>query len=46
VNSFSRFSEEEQEILQCYHWLRQWPGFFEPKELFSTLEDNQAKEEA
>ena len=44
VNSFSIFSEEEQEFLQCYRWLRQLPEFFKPKELFSTMEDNQAKE--
>jgi hypothetical protein len=46
VNSFSIFREEEQEFLQCYRWSRQWPEFFKPKELFSTMEDNQAKEEA
>ena len=46
VNSFSIFSEEEQEFLQCYFWLWQWPEFFKPKELFSTMEDNQAKKEA
>jgi hypothetical protein len=42
VNSISVFSQEEQEYLQCYCWLRQWPEFFRPKELFSVMEDNQA----
>jgi hypothetical protein len=46
VNSFSKISEEEQEFLQCYRWLRQLPEFFKPKELFSTVEDNQAQEQA
>jgi hypothetical protein len=46
MNSFSIFSEEEQEFLQCYRWSQQWPEFFKPKELFSTMEDNQVKEGA
>jgi len=46
VNSFSTFSEEEQTFLQCYHWLRQWPEFCKPKELFSVMEDSQAQDEA
>jgi len=46
VNIFSAFSEEEQEFLQRYRWLRQWPEFFKPKELFSIMEDNQAQEDA
>jgi hypothetical protein len=46
VNSFNIFSEKEQEFLQCYCWLRQWPEFFKPKELFSVLEDSQAQEDA
>jgi hypothetical protein len=46
VNSFSIFSEEEQEFLQSYRWLRQWPEFFKPKELFSAMEDSQAQEYA
>jgi 3-dehydroquinate dehydratase len=41
VNSFSIFSEEEQDFLQCYHKLRQWPEFCKPKELFSVMEDSQ-----
>jgi hypothetical protein len=46
VNSLNIFSEEEQEFLQCYRWLRQWPEFFQTKELFSLMEDNQAQEKA
>ena len=46
VNSFSIFSEGEQEFLQCYRWLRQWPEFFQPKELFSVMKDYQAQETA
>jgi len=46
VNSLCIFSQEEQEFLQCYRWLRQWPEFFKPKELFSEMEDNQAQEQA
>jgi hypothetical protein len=43
VNSFSIFSEEEHEFLQCYHKLRQWPEFCKPKELFSVMADSQAQ---
>jgi len=46
VNSLCIFSEEEQAFLQCYLWLRQWPEFFKPKELFSELKENQAQEDA
>jgi hypothetical protein len=46
VNRLSIFSEEEQEFLQCYRWLRQWPEFFKPKELFSELKQNEAQEDA
>jgi len=46
VNSSSIFSQEEQEFLQCYVWLRQWPEFFKAKGLFSELEDIQAQDEA
>jgi hypothetical protein len=46
VNSFSIFSEKEQQFIQCYVWLRQWPEFFKPKELFCAMEDSQAQEEA
>ena len=46
VNSLSIFSHEEQEFLRCYGWLRQWPEFFEPKELFSVMENNQAQKQA
>jgi len=46
MNCLSTFSEKEQELLQNYRWLRQWPEFFKPKELFSELKENQAQEDA
>ena len=46
VNSLSVFSQEEQEFLQRYGWLRQWPEFFQPQELFSVIEDSQAQADA
>ena len=46
VNSLSIFSQEEQEFLQRYRWLRQWPEFFKPQELFSVIEDSDAQEHA
>ena len=46
VNSLSVFSDEEQEFLQYYCWLRHVPEFFKPKELFSAIEYNQAQEQA
>ena len=46
MNSLSIFSEEEQECLQCYHKLHQWPGFCKPKELLAVLRDSQAQDEA
>ena len=46
LNSFSVFGEEEQELLECYRWLRRWPEFFKPKEIFSAMDDNKAQEEA
>jgi len=46
VNSLSIFSQEEQEFLQRYRWLRQWPEFFQPQELFSVIEDSRAQEDA
>ena len=46
VNSLSIFSDKEQEFLQCYGWLRQWPEFFKLKEMFSAMDNNQAQEEA
>jgi hypothetical protein len=45
VKSFSIFSEEEQNFLRYYRWLREWPEFFMPKVLFCVLEDNQAQAE-
>jgi hypothetical protein len=46
VNSLRIFSQEEQEFLQRYRWLRQWPEFFKPKELFSAVENHQAQQYA
>jgi ankyrin repeat protein len=46
VNSLHVFNQKEQEFLQFYLWLRQWPELFEPLKLFSVLENNQAKEHA
>ena len=46
MNSFSIFSEEEQEYLQHYRRMRQWPEFFKPKDLFSAMGENKAQEEA
>jgi len=40
VNMFSIFSQEEREFLQCYRRLRQWPEFFELKEMFSATDNN------
>jgi ankyrin repeat protein len=45
VYSLNIFSEEEQEFLQRYRWLQQWPEFFKPQELFSVVADNQAQED-
>ena len=46
VKSFSVFGEEEQELLECYRWLRRWQEFFKPREILSAMDDNQAQEEA
>jgi hypothetical protein len=46
VNRFSIFNEEEHKILQCYRWLRQWPGFCKTKELFAVMGDSHAQDEA
>jgi len=46
VNSLCIFSEKEQEFLQCYYKLRQWPEFFKPKELFALIENDQAQKQA
>ena len=43
VNSLSVFSHEEQEFLWRYCWLRHWPEFFKPQELFAVMADNQAQ---
>jgi ankyrin repeat protein len=46
VCSLSVFSQEEQQFLESYRWLRRLPEFFEPKEIFSVTKDKQAQEEA
>jgi hypothetical protein len=46
VNSLSVFNQEEEEFLQCCLTLRQYPKFFETKELFSVVKDIKAQEEA
>jgi hypothetical protein len=46
VNSHGIFSEKKRKFLQSYCYLRQWPEFFIPKELFSELKENQAQEDA
>jgi len=43
---FSVISVEEQQFLQSYRCLRQWPEFFMLKEMFSAMDNNLAKEEA
>jgi hypothetical protein len=40
VKNFNIFSKEEQEFLQSYDWLWEWPEFVKP------TEDNQAQEYA
>jgi hypothetical protein len=44
VNSFSIFSEEEKETLQCYCWLRQWPELFKAEEFFTEMKKDQEEE--
>jgi hypothetical protein len=46
VNSLSVFSEIERKFLQRYLWLRQWPEFFKPKELFGVMKDQQEQEKS
>jgi hypothetical protein len=46
VKSFNIFSLEEQDFLQSYRWLRKWPQFFKPNELFSVIRNDQAQEKA
>jgi hypothetical protein len=46
VNSLNIFSQEEQEFLQRYRWLRQLSEFFKPEELFSVIVDSQAQADA
>ena len=46
VKSFRIFSREEQEFLRSYRWLRKWPQFFKPEELFCVIEDDRVQEQA
>ena len=46
LRSLSVFSQQEQQFLQDYHRLRQLPEIFELKEIFSSMKNNQAQEEA
>jgi len=46
VRSLRVFSQQEQQFLQNYRRLRQLPELFEPKEIFSSMRNDQAQEEA
>jgi len=46
VSSLIVFCQQEQQFLESYHWLRQLPQIFKPKELFSVMEDSQVQEQA
>jgi ankyrin repeat protein len=46
VSRLSVFCQQERQFLESYRWLRQFSEFFNPKELFSTMGNNQAQEEA
>jgi len=46
VHSLSVFSQEEQQFLQHYSLLRQWPELFKLKYLFTAMDKNKAQEEA
>jgi hypothetical protein len=46
VSRLSVFCQQERQFLESYHWLRQLPEFFKPKELFCVIEDNEVKEQA
>jgi hypothetical protein len=46
VNNYRIFSEEEQEFLQYYYLVWQWPEFCKSKELFWVIDVNQAHKEA
>jgi len=46
VISLRVFSQQEQQFLQNYRRLRQLPEFFEPKEIFSSMRNDQAQKKA
>ena len=46
VSRLSVFCEQERQFLESYHWLRNLPEFFKPKELFSVMEGSQVQEQA
>jgi ankyrin repeat protein len=46
VSRLSVFCQQERQFLESYFLLRNLPEFFDPKELFSTMGNNQAQEEA
>ena len=46
VCRLSVFCREERQFIESYFLLRNLPEFFKPKELFSTMGNNQAQEEA
>ena len=46
VRNLSVFSQQVQQFLQDYRRLRQLPELFEPEEIFSSIANNQAQEEA
>jgi len=46
VSRLRVFCQQERQFLESYHWLRQLPEFFNPKELFSVMEDSQVQEQA
>jgi len=45
VNSLNIFSDEEQQLLQCYRKLRQWREFCKLKKLFAVMKNDKAKEQ-
>ena len=45
LRSVSVFIQQEQQFLQDYLRLRQLPELYEPKEIFSSMKENQAQEE-
>jgi hypothetical protein len=45
VIRLSVFCQQERRFLETYLSLRKLPEFFKPKQLFSTMNNNQAQEE-